>query len=269
MARVAVAQLRASTDKDRNLRRIVKYVSEAAAGGAGLVAFPEFMMFYTPPGQTPAELARLAENIDGPFVKSVADAARDYSIEVVGTIYERSPRRGRVYDTSFLLGRDGSLLSSYRKIHLYDALGFKESAKLAPGDRMTVPSGSSVGSLGMLICYDLRFPEAARTLASSGAGVIVAPSAWVQGKNKEDQWITMNRARAMENGCYLVSPAHVGNIYCGRSLVVDPWGGIILDMGKRQGLGYATVSPEIIGEARRAMPLLKSRRTDVYPDFSL
>ena len=92
---------------------------------------------------------------------------------------------------------------------------------------------TSVGKLGMLICYDLRFPEMSRSLAAAGSEILVAPSAWVKGKSKEEHWITINKTRAIENGCYVIAPDQVGNIYCGRSIAVDPFGKILLDMKKK------------------------------------
>lgn len=271
MARIAVVQMRASTEKEANLRHVLSCISRAARGGASLVAFPEYMMFYTPSSQTPAQLAALSERRDGPFVSAVADAAALHGIEVVGTFYERGRAQSRrVYDSSFHVDAGGRLVSLYRKIHLYDALGFRESDKMAPGRSIAAPARSAaLGSLGMMVCYDLRFPEMSRTLAQAGSDAIVAPSAWVRGRLKEDHWITINRARAIENGCYMVSPDQVGNIYCGRSIVVDPFGEVLLDMGKRRGIGYAEVDLAVVEKTRRDLPLLKNRRTDVYPSFRL
>ena len=140
---------------------------------------------------------------------------------------------------------------------------------MAPGSKIVKPSKTSVGKIGMLICYDLRFPEMSRILASSGSEILVVPSAWVKGEMKEEHWITINKTRAIENGCYVVAPDQVGNIYCGRSLVVDPLGKILLDMKKHQGIGFANISIKKVKKTRSAMPLLKNRRTDVYSNFRL
>ena len=265
MAKIAVVQLCASTRKQENLQRITRYIAEAAGNGAQMCAFPEFMMFYTPGSQGAGELAAEAEDINGEFVSAVCGAARDNRVEVVGTFYERSSRDDRVYDTSFLADGSGAIRSAYRKIHLYDALGFRESDKLEPGGSISAPVASAAGTTGMMICYDLRFPEMARALAEAGSHTLVVPSAWVRGEKKEEHWITMNRARAMENGCFVVAPGHTGNIYCGRSLVVDPFGNVLLDMGTGEGVGYADLDLHRVEETREALPLLKNRRTDIYP----
>lgn len=262
-------QFRASTDKQKNLERILSYISDAAGRGAQLCAFPEFMMFYTPSDQSAQDLADLAEPINGDFVSKISAAAKKHTIEIVGTIYEKSKRKNRVYDTAFLVSKSGKLLSHYRKIHLYDALGFKESAKLEPGSKISAPARAAAGKIGMLICYDLRFPEMSRILASSGSEILVAPSAWVMGKMKEEHWIAINKTRAIENGCYVIAPDQVGNVYCGRSLVVDPYGSVLLDMKKRQGIGIVDISLDKVRQTRKALPLLRNRRTDVYGDLRL
>jgi len=143
-------------------------------------------------------------------------------------------------------------------------LGFKESKKMVPGSKIAKPSRTALGKIGRLICYDLRFPEMSRSLVLSGSEILVAPSAWVKGKNKEDHWITINKTRAIENGCYVIAPDQVGNIYCGRSIVVDPFGKILIDMKKRQGIGIVNISLDKIKKTRTALPLLKNRRSDIY-----
>ena len=269
MTKVAVVQFKASTNKNINLKKIINFIKKAAKQKAELCAFPEFMMFYTTSSQTPAKLANNAETIQGEFVTCIANAAKENSIEVVGTFYEKSKKKNRVYDASFLIDKTGKIISTYRKIHLYDALGFRESEKLQAGSKIIKPSKTSIGKLGMLICYDLRFPEMSRALASAGSEILVAPSAWVQGNMKEDHWITINKTRALENGCYVIAPDQVGNIYCGRSLVVDPFGKVLLDMKKRQGIGFVNISLDKIKQIRRALPLLKNRRTDIYSNFKI
>lgn len=267
MSKVAVVQFKASVDKNLNLIKILNYIKQAAKKNADLCCFPEFMMFYTTSKQTAQQLANEAETINGNFVTTIAKSAKENSIQVVGTFYEKSNKKNRVYDTSFLVDKKGKIASVYRKIHLYDALGFKESDKLKSGSKITSPTKTSVGKIGMLICYDLRFPEISRILALSGSQILVAPSAWVKGERKEEHWITINKTRAIENGVYVIAPDQVGNIYCGRSLVVDPYGKILLDMKKRQGIAFVDIHLEKVTKTRSVLPLLKNRRTDVYSDL--
>ncbi|MBA4458567.1 MAG: carbon-nitrogen hydrolase family protein [Nitrosopumilaceae archaeon] len=263
--KTAVVQFKASTNKETNLKKIVSYIEKAAAKNATLCAFPEFMMFYTNSSQTPKQLATLAETITGNFVTTIAKTAKENRIQVVGSFYEKSRKKDRVYDTSFVIDKTGKVISTYRKIHLYDALGFRESDKMASGSKIAKPVKTTIGKVGMMICYDLRFPEMSRSLAAAGSEILVAPSAWVKGNMKEEHWITINKTRAIENGCYVIAPDQVGNIYCGRSLVVDPYGKVLLDMKKKQGIGYANIDLKKVKQTRKVLPLLKNRRTDVYP----
>ena len=263
--RAAIVQFKASTNKETNLKKILNYISKAAQNKATLVAFPEFMMFYTDSSQTPKQLASLAETISGNFVTTIANTAKENHIQVIGSFYEKSTKKNRVYDTSFVIDKSGKVISTYRKIHLYDALGFRESDKMISGSKIAKPVKTSVGKVGLMICYDLRFPEMSRSLAVAGSEVLVAPSAWVKGDMKEEHWLTINKTRAIENGCYVIAPDQVGNIYCGRSIVVDPYGKILLDMKKKQGIGYVNIELKKIKQVRKVLPLLKNRRTDVYP----
>ncbi|MBA4460617.1 MAG: carbon-nitrogen hydrolase family protein [Nitrosopumilaceae archaeon] len=263
--KVAIVQFKASTNKETNLKKIINFISKASKNKAKLVAFPEFMMFYTNSSQSPKQLAGLAETINGNFVSEIAKSAKENRIQVVGSFYEKSAKKDRVYDTSFVVDKTGKVISTYRKIHLYDALGFRESDKMTSGSKIAKPVKTSVGKVGMMICYDLRFPEMSRSLAAAGSDVLVAPSAWVKGDMKEEHWLTINKTRAIENGCYVIAPDQVGNIYCGRSVIVDPYGKILVDMKKKQGIAYADIELKKIKQIRKVLPLLKNRRTDVYP----
>jgi len=269
MSKIAVVQFKASLDKNKNLPRIINYIEEASKKNAVLVAFPEYMMFYTPKSQSSNDVANQAETINGKFVSAIRNSAKKNSIIVVGTMYEKSNKKNRVYDTSFVVNKNGKIVGKYRKIHLYDALGFKESDKMVAGKTIPLPTRTSLGKLGMMICYDLRFPELSRTLGSSGTEILLAPSAWVNGPMKEEHWITLNKSRAIENGCYVIAPDHLGHVYSGRSLVIDPYGKVLLDMKKRQGIGYVNISLSLVKETRKKLPLLRNRRTDLYSDFRI
>ena len=262
--KAAVIQFKASTNKQANLEKIISYIQKAALKNAKLCAFPEFMMFYTNSNQSPKQLASLSETINGNFVSTIAKTAKENRIQVIGSFYEKSRKKNRVYDTSFVINSSGKIISTYRKIHLYDALGFKESNKMISGSKIAKPVRTSLGKIGMMICYDLRFPEMSRSLAAAGSEILVVPSAWVKGKMKEEHWITLNKTRAIENGCYVIAPDQVGNIYCGRSLVVDPYGKVLLDMKKKQGISFVDIDLKKVKETRKVLPLLKNRRTDTY-----
>ena len=169
--KVAVVQFKASVNKDENLKKIISYILKASSKNATLCAFPEFMMFYTNSSQTSKELASLSEKINGNFISTISKAAKENHIQVVGSFYEKSKKNNRVYDTSFVINHLGKVISTYHKIHLYDALGFKESDKMIPGSKISKPVSTSIGKIGMMICYDLRFPEMSRALALAGSEV--------------------------------------------------------------------------------------------------
>ena len=267
MSRVAVVQLKASVHKDENLKVAIGYIKDAKNRNADLVAFPEFLMAYSPSSQSPEELSKVAESVDGEFASALRDAAKTNNMSIVATIYEKSESSNKVYDTALLIEKNGKLSGAYRKLHLYDALGFKESDKLVAGNDLVKPVRTSVGHVGMMICYDIRFPEMSRILTLMGADTLLLPSAWVQGDMKVEHWQTMIKARAIENGCYVVAPDQVGNIYIGYSMVVDPFGKIILDMGDREGLEVVDLDSELVKKVRDKLPLLNNRRNDVYSKY--
>jgi predicted amidohydrolase len=223
-------------------------------------------MAFSPGSQPPAELVRIAETVRGNFVTTLCKEAKKHGIDVVAAIYEkgRGDGRKRVYDTAVVISRKGLITSAYRKLHLYDALGFKESKKLLAGKRIEKPARTAAGKVGVMICYDLRFPELSRLLTVKGADILVAPSGWVQGPMKEEHWQTMVKARAIENGSYVIAPDQVGNIYAGRSMVVDPFGSVLLDMGQKEGMEVVELDMGKVAKVRESLPLLKNRRTDVY-----
>lgn len=267
MSRAAVVQLRASVHKDENLKAAIGYVKEAKRKNSDMIVFPEFLMAYSPSTQSAEELAMIAEDVAGEFASSLKDAAKMNEIGVVATIYERSNMKDRVYDTALLIDGKGNLSAAYRKLHLYDALGFKESDKLAVGSDLVQPLHTSVGNIGMMICYDIRFPEMSRILALMGADTLVLPSAWVQGDMKVEHWQTMLRARAIENGCYVLAPDQVGNIFIGHSMAIDPFGRIILDMEEREGLAVVDLDQNMVKSVREKLPLLSNRREDIYSKY--
>jgi predicted amidohydrolase len=267
MSKIALVQLKASVHKEENLKVATGYIKEAKGKSADLVAFPEFLMAYSPADQSAKELCHIAESIDGEFTSTLRHAAQASNLSVVATIYEKSELTNRVYDTALLIDGDGNLAAVYRKLHLYDALGLKESDKLIAGNDLMKPVKTNIGNIGMMICYDIRFPEMSRILALMGADTLVLPSGWVQGDMKVEHWQTMLKARAIENGCYVVAPDQVGNIYIGHSMVVDPFGRTVIDMEEREGLETIDLDADLVKSVREKLPLLRNRREDIYSKY--
>ena len=264
---VAIVQMKSSEDKMENLELSVGFIREAAKKKSNLICFPEFQMAYSPVSQSTNQLSEIAESVnDGNFITTLRKAAKVNKISIISTIYEKSNSGfdNRVYDTVVLIDNKGEISSVYRKLHLYDALGFKESDKMMAGNMIEKPAKTSVGNIGLMICYDIRFPEMSRILTVKGANVLVSPSAWVHGVMKEEHWQTLLKARAIENGLYIIAPDQVGNIFSGRSMAVDPFGVVLLDMGNREGMEVVEIDKSRVQKVREMLPLLKNRRTDVY-----
>lgn len=264
---VAIVQMKSSEDKMENLQLSVDFIREAAKKKSNLICFPEFQMAYSPVSQSANQLSEIAESVnDGNFITTLRKAAKVNKISIISTIYEKSNSgfNNRVYDTVVLIDSKGKISSVYRKLHLYDALGFKESDKMMAGNMIEKPVKTSVGSIGLMICYDIRFPEMSRILTVNGADILVVPSAWVYGIMKEDHWRTMIMARAIENGSYIIAPDQVGNIFSGRSMVADPFGTVLLDMGDKQGMDVVEIDKSRVMKVRESLPLLKNRRLDIY-----
>jgi deaminated glutathione amidase len=274
--KIAIVQMKSSINKTDNLKTSIDYIREAAKKNAQLICFPEFQMAYSPIEQSAKELLSIAENVNkGQFISTLCREARCHRLNVIATIYENlKPEQNkskyhndRVSDTAVMITNQGQVKSVYRKLHLYDALGFKESDKLASGNKIIQPFRSTVGKIGLMICYDIRFPEMSRILALAGAEVLAIPSAWVQGVMKEEHWQIMLKARAIENGCYVIAPDQVGNIFSGRSMVIDPFGITLLDMGTKEGLEIIEIDRNRLKSVRKSLPLLSNRRIDAYHDF--
>jgi len=267
---VAIVQMKSSENKEENLKVSVNFIKEAAQKKASLICFPEFQMAFSPTKQSSRQLVNeVAEYVNGGnFISAMCKAAKLNKINIISTVYEKSRNKidSRVYDTAVLINNEGIISSIYRKLHLYDALGFKESNKMIPGNVIEKPMSTSVGNIGLMICYDIRFPEMSRILTVNGADILFAPSAWIHGIMKEEHWQTMVKARAIENGSYLIAPDQVGNIFSGRSMAIDPFGAVLLDMGDREGIEVIEIDKSRIKEVRESLPLLKNRRLDVYRD---
>jgi predicted amidohydrolase len=266
-ALVAIVQMRSSENKMENLELSVDFIREAAKKKSSMICFPEFQMAYSPVSVSANQLSEKAESVNGGnFIGTLRKAAKVNKISIISTIYEKNDSGfdNRVYDTAVLIDNNGEISSVYRKLHLYDALGFKESDKMMAGNMIEKPAKTSVGNLGLMICYDIRFPEMSRILTVKGANVLVSPSAWVHGVMKEEHWQTLLKARAIENGLYIIAPDQVGNIFSGRSMAVDPFGIVLLDMGNREGMEVVEIDKSRVQKVREVLPLLKNRRIDVY-----
>jgi deaminated glutathione amidase len=270
--RVAAIQLNSTGDKARNVETAERLVRAAAADGAELAVLPEKWSLL---GDSAAQLAG-AESLDGPTISAVRTWARELGIHLVaGSIAERVEGQERAFNTSTLIGPDGELEASYRKIHMFDVdvggVAYRESEHDEPGDE--VVSAALVGAhegviLGLTVCYDLRFPELYRILAVRGATVITVPSAFTLETGK-DHWEVLLRARAIENQAFVVGANQVGQApphyhSYGRSAIVDPWGVVLAQAPDEECFAAAELDFDLQRRVRATLPSLANRRPTSY-----
>lgn len=258
--KAAVLQYSPSDDKTANLELIEKLVREAAGDGVRLAVLPEYAIFTV--ATMDMRFVESAETLDGPAVSLLKSLSAELGIALVAGINEVA-NETHVYNT--LVGIDeGEVKATYRKVHLYDAFGYRESDRVLAadpgnGDVFTV-DGFTVG---MQTCYDLRFPEASRALIDAGADVLALPAEWVPGPLKEYHWSTLIRARAIENTVYVLAADQCAPHGAGQSAILDPMGIALAQVGEIEGIGSATLTQERLAAVRKTNPALSLRRYKV------
>jgi predicted amidohydrolase len=262
--RIAIAQVSTSDSKEQNLQNGISLIDEAAKAGADLLVLPELFMAYVTLDQLPASIVEVAEEVDGPFVTRLAAEVKRKRIHLVVGILERSRKKGKVRNTVVMLGPDGKVIAVHRKLQLFDSFGYKESSRFEPAEDVEGAFETSLGKLGLMTCYELRFPEIARILAIQGADLVIVPTAWVAGRMKEEHLHTLAKARALENTVFVAVVSQTGRIFTGRSVVVDPFGVTIFDAGEAESLATVEVDLDRVKAVRKSLPSLGQIRTDVY-----
>jgi deaminated glutathione amidase len=264
---LVMAQLESTSDKLVNLKK-AECALESATNlhQAEIVIFPEIFMSHFS-ADTPQDIIRQdAESIDGPFVTAMQRLAHRFGTWLVFGMRETTENQDddRVYNTTVIVSSDGSIVSTYRKTHLYDAFGYKESQNIKPGDSLFKPVSTPFGKLGLFVCYELRFPEIARYQAMHGADIIIVPSGWVRGPMKEHHLSNLVTTRAIENTVFMVTCDQVSDFYCGRSLIVDPMGVAIASGPESEALIPCTIDLERIETVRTKLPSYHHRRAELY-----
>jgi predicted amidohydrolase len=266
---VAIIQMNSQDDKQANITAALDLIDRAAANGARLIALPEVW-----PYLGPDDVCRdQAETIPGPITELLAERALRHGVYIHGgSIYETRAGDPGMYNTSLVIDPSGEIIARYSKIHMYDVVldgvaKFQESATVTPGDKTAIIEIDGI-PVGLTICYDLRFPELFRILALKGAQAIMLPAAFTLTTGK-DHWEVLIRARAIENGLYMIAPGQwgthpPGNWCYGRSMVVDPWGTVLTTASDGVGIAYATVDPSRVATVRRQIPSLANRRPEAY-----
>lgn len=266
--RAAVVQLHISEDVEENLGTATDLVREAASNGADIAVLPEMVDF-----MGDKDLVKNQKtDIPGAISSRFADVAKELGIWLLaGSIHENIPDQPRTYNTSLLFDRDGIEVARYRKLHLYDVqipgrVDSLESRTIAPGSEI-VTADIEGHTAGLTICYDIRFPELYRELATRGAELVFMPAAFTLFTGK-DHWEVLLRARAIENQCFMLASGQQGvdkkgAATYGRSMVVDPWGTVLATAPDGNGYAMADLDFESLAKIRRELPSLANRRQDV------
>jgi len=261
---VAVAQFAPGADPEQNLASIRDLATEAAAKGAQLVVFPEYSSSFT--AELGPHSVAAAQPLDGQFVTGLAALAKVLDVHLVAGIAETTSDPARFSNTLVALDPSGTLIATYRKLHLYDAFGQRESDWVVPG-AVEAPQTFALAGLtvGLQTCYDIRFPEVTRRLVDAGVDLVLLPSEWVRGPLKEQHWRTLVTARAIENTVYFAAADQAPPIGVGNSMIVDPMGVELVTIGESTGVGVAWVSAERVAAVRAVNPALGLRRFGVQP----
>jgi predicted amidohydrolase len=263
----AVVQLTSTSDEQANWESARNLIERAAGHGARFVATPENTNYLGPH----EEKVRRAEPLDGPTCARFAELARRFGIHLLlGSFNEKSDEASRCYNTSVLFSPEGTILATYRKIHLFDVdvpggVRFVESSTCKPGGEVVV-ADTPLGRIGLTICYDLRFPELYRKLVDRGAEIIAVPAAFTLATGK-DHWEPLMRARAIETQCWVLAPAQHGEhddaglkASWGHAMIVDPWGLPVATASDGPGLALAEIDLGRVARVRRAIPVGQHRR---------
>ena len=256
---LAISQTQFPADGDV-LAHVRGIAERARRESASLLVFPENLML--PREVSGSELGENAQPLEGAFVEGMREMARELSLWIVFTMSEKNPTGGRPFNTAVAIDSAGTVRGVYRKCHLYDAHSVRESNRMTAGDELCSPIRTPFCTLGIGICYDLRFPEVARALAVQGCDLIVFPAAWHDGPSKSLHWQTLLRARAIENECFVAGICHGGTRYVGTGHVFGPLG-TELACGMDE-LVTCTIDVGQVSAARDAMPALEHRRPELY-----
>jgi deaminated glutathione amidase len=261
----AAVQMVASDNKAANLKEAQRWVRHAAAQGAKVVALPEVFIWR---GSKKLEREN-AEPIPGPTSTAIAEIAAELKIHLLaGSILEQIPGGEKSYNTSLLFDPAGKIIASYRKIHLFDVdlangVSLRESATRAFGDALAVAHGD-LCTMGLSVCYDLRFPELYRRLAEKGAQIIFVPAAFTAYTGAA-HWEPLLRARAIENQAYVIAPGQFGQSRSsfetyGHTMIIDPWGKVLAELADGPGVVTAQIDLDYLEKVRAELPALKHRR---------
>ena len=270
MEKIKIAAIQMSTvaDKMENVRTVKTYLEKIKDENPDFVILPEM---FCCPYQT-ENFPIYAEKEGGPVWQQLSGYAKQYGIYLIGGSMPEKDAEGNVYNTSYIFDREGKQIGTHRKVHLFDidvkgGQTFKESDTLTAGDSDTV-FDTEFGKIGVMLCFDIRFPELSRMMVNDGAKVIFVPAAFNMTTGPA-HWELSFRTRALDNQIYMVgcAPARdvsAGYISWGHSIVTDPWGRVTGMLDENEGILLAELDMDYEEQVREELPLLKSRRKDIY-----
>jgi N-carbamoylputrescine amidase len=278
--RVGLVQMCCSLDPNENLEKAIWRLREAAAGGAQIVCLQELFRSQYFCREENAELFALAEQIPGPTTETLGRVARELGIVVIASLFERRAA-GLYHNTAAVIGSDGEIAGIYRKMHIPDDPLYFEKFYSTPGDTGFVNFNTAFARVGVLVCWDQWYPEAARLSSIAGANILFYPTAigWHPAEKAQygaaqlDAWRTIQRAHAIANGIYVAAvnrvgfegPADRGLEFWGSSFVADPFGQVIAEASpSSEAILVAECDPRRMEEVRRNWPFLRDRRIDAY-----
>ena len=261
--KVAIVQIGSGDNKADNLEKSLNKVRELKGESIDLVVFPEYQMF-KPDYSNPKGIREASEFTSGNFVSSFVALSKEQGINILLNIAEKNDGSLRPFNTSVLIDDLGVITGKYRKRHLFDAYSMKESGVYQHGYGKLEPFRAARFTLGPQICYDLRFTEASRIMRLKGSQILSYQAGWFRGERKVDQWMTLLRARAMENGAFVLGTGNCAEDFIGHSAVITPYGDVIAQAEYDETTLIAEIDLKIIDEYLDEVPLLKARRTDIY-----
>jgi len=263
--RVGLVQVSSSENKEESMYKIRKLL-ERSRVEADLLVFPEYLMA-DPTGLGLEGVKASAEGLSGSWFKFFSKIAAEYGSCTVFNMFEQSGRP-KPYNSTVIVSPRGEALLVYRKTHLFDALGYRESSIFEPGDVIPEPVNCNGWRVAVSVCFELRFPEIFRVHGARRADLVVVPAAWYKGDGKEEALRVLAQARAHENGYYVAVSALYGELFTGRSIIVNPFGVVEVDAGWGDRYVEHVALRSLVEEARRKYPLLELRRTDIYASLS-
>ncbi|WP_435954608.1 deaminated glutathione amidase [Dryocola sp. BD626] len=254
--KVAVGQFAMGKVWQENAAACIALMAKAAAAESDLLVLPEALLARD--DNDPDMSVKSAQSDNGEYLQMLLEESRRNALTTVLTLHIRTAE-GRAANTLLVL-RGGEVLARYQKIHLYDAFSMQESRLVDAGNQLAPLIEVAGMKIGLMTCYDLRFPEMALSLALAGAQALVLPAAWLRGPHKELHWSTLLTARALDTTCYVVASGECGHRNIGQSRVIDPLGVTIAGAAEAPELIFAQLSGERVSQVRAMLPVLENRR---------